>query len=291
MRRMRFRAMGTDVELISDGGAEAEVWEALGAAEREIHRLEGLLSRFRDDSELSILNRERVVAAGPELVDVVALALAGRESTGGRFDPTVHDAVVAAGYDRSFDLIDRDAPGGHPVDPSCCGGSVRVDRAAGSISLAPGVRLDLGGIAKGYSADRVSGMLGEVAPCLVNIGGDLAVRGVPAQGAWAVAVETTAGTTSLSLESGAMATSGRDRRRWRRGGAEVHHVIDPRTACPADTDLVRATTVSSSAAWAEVLATAFLVVGADAAAREAEALGVPSVLVSEDETVFAGGLA
>ncbi len=290
MRRLRFRAMGTDVEMISDGAAEAESWEGLEAAEREIRRLEGLLSRFLPDSELSLLNREGAIVAGPELVEVVALALTGRESTGGRFDPTVHDAVVAAGYDRSFDLMDRDGPGGTPPGPLGCGGRLSVDRATGEIRLEPGARLDLGGIAKGYSADRVSDLLCAAGPCLVNVGGDLAVRGVPSDGAWAVGVETSDGTMSLSLESGAMATSGRDRRRWRRGGADLHHVIDPRTARPSATDLVRATVVSSSAAWAEVLATAFLVAGSDAAEREAEVLGVPCVLVREDATLCAGGL-
>ena len=290
MRRLRFRAMGTDVELISDGAAEAESWEALEAAEREIRRLEGLLSRFLPDSELSRLNREGAIVAGPELVEVVTLALAGRESTGGRFDPTVHDAVVAAGYDRSFDLMDRDGPGEAPPGPLACGGRLSVDRAAREIRLEPGARLDLGGIAKGYSADRVSDLLRAAGPCLVNVGGDLAVRGVPRDGTWAVGVETSDGTMSLSLESGAMATSGRDRRRWTRGGADLHHVIDPRTARPAATDLLRATVVSSSAAWAEVLATAFLVAGCDAAGREAEVLGVPCVLVREDATLCAGGL-
>ena len=290
--RLRFRAMGTDVELIVESRSEGDSFAPLEEAGEEIRRLEGLLSRFRPDSELSRLNDTGSIVAGPELIEVVELALAGRESTGGRFDPTVYDAVIAAGYDRSFDAMELDGPADEEAAPPArCGGGVDLDRETRTITLEPGVRLDLGGIAKGYSADRVSDMLAPAGPCLVNIGGDLAVRGVPEAGAWAIAVETTTETLSLSLEGGAMATSGRDRRRWRRGGEESHHVIDPRSGRPARTDLVRATVVASSAAWAEVLATGFLVAGAEAAAREADALGVPCVLVGDDETVRAGGLA
>lgn len=291
IRRRGFRAMGTDVELLIDSDSDAESGEGLQVAEWEIRRLEDLFSRFRPDSELSRLNRTGGIVAGPELVEVTELALTGRESTGGRFDPTVHDAVVAAGYDRSFELMDPDVGGRRDRTPAGCGGGVHLDRSTGAISLAPGARLDLGGIAKGYSADRVSDLLSAYGPCLVNVGGDLATRGVPEDGAWAVGVETPERTLSLALERGAMATSGRDRRRWRSGGEAVHHVIDPSTARPADTDLLRVTVVAGSAAWAEVLATGFLVAGAEAAEREADALGVPCLLVTEGGAgVMAGGL-
>jgi len=292
IRRRAFRAMGTDVELLIDSDSDARSGDGLEAAEREIRRLEGLFSRFLPDSELSVLNRTGALVAGPEMAEVVGLALDGRETTGGRFDPTVHDAVVAAGYDRSFDEMDLDAADGPPAAPARCGGGVSLDRDTGMIALDPGVRLDLGGIAKGYCADHVAGILSAWGSCLVNIGGDLAAHGVPEDGAWAVAVETSEETLSLSLERGAMATSGRDRRRWRRDGAEAHHVIDPRTALPAETDLLRVTVIAGSAAWAEVLATGFLLAGADAAEREADALGVPCVLVPEGgATRRAGGLA
>ncbi len=291
IRRRGFRAMGTDVELLVDSDSDADSGEGLQAAEHEIRRLEGLLSRFRPDSDLSRLNRAGALIACPELAEVTELALAGRESTGGRFDPTVHDAVVAAGYDRSFELMEPDVPGPGDGRTARCGGGVRLDRPTGVISLDPGARLDLGGIAKGYAADRVSDLLSGYGPCLVNVGGDLATRGVPADGAWAVGVETPEGTLSLSLERGAMATSGRDRRRWRCDGDAAHHVIDPATARPSDTDLLRVTVVASSAAWAEVLATGFLVAGAEAAEMEADALGVPCLLVTDSgDSIRAGGL-
>ena len=95
-------------------------------------------------------------------------------------------------------------------------------------------------------------MLGAAGPALVNAGGDVAVHG----GTWPVGVETADGCLTLELSSGALATSGRDRRRWRRNGRELHHLIDPKTGTPSDSDLLRLTVVASDAVEAEVWAKA-----------------------------------
>ena len=257
--------------------------DALDAAEEEFHRLEALLSRFRDDSELSRLNRDGSLEAGPDLLRVVELALAARDRTGGRFDPTVHDAVVAAGYDRSFEDI---VPESHVrcQAPAVAGGAVSV--RGSRIVLDPGVHLDLGGIGKGYAAERAAELLALAGPCLVNAGGDVATRG----GAWPIGVETAAEPLTLELRGAALATSGRDRRRWRRGGRELHHLIDPRTGAPAETDLLRVTVVAPDAVEAEVAAKALFLAGADAAAAEADAAGLAAVLVTDDRTLLTGGL-
>jgi thiamine biosynthesis lipoprotein len=276
----RFRAMGTDIELFVDA-VEAE--DALDEAEAKFHRLESLLSRFRPDSELSRLNEAGTIEAGEELREVVALALDARERTEGRFDPTVHDALVAAGYDRSFELVPPESPSAGAA--TACGGAVRVGGTR--IELGPGVRLDLGGIGKGYAAERAARLLAAAGPCLVNAGGDIAIRG----GAWPVGLETGDGKLTLELSSGALATSGRDRRRWRRNGQELHHLIDPATGVPADRDLLRVTLVGPDAVEAEVWAKALFLAGADAAAGEADLLGFPCVLVTADgRTRLAGGL-
>jgi thiamine biosynthesis lipoprotein len=232
MERRTFRAMGTEIELIGDGGFDL--------AESEFHRLESIMTRFRDDSELSRLNRDGELDASPDLVRVVELALDARERTAGRFDPTVHDALVAAGYDRTFaELTDGKLGEGRR-------GGGDVDVSGERIVLGRGVRLDLGGIGKGYAAERAAELLALAGPCLVNAGGDIAVRG----GAWRVGVED----ATLELSSGGLATSGRDRRRWLRGGREQHHLIDPQTGRPAETELLRVTVVAGDAVEAEVQA-------------------------------------
>ena len=191
MEARRFRAMGTDIELLVDA---AEAGEALAAAEEEFHRLEAILSRFRPESELSRLNEAGSLEAGPELREVVALALEAREETGGRFDPTVHDAVVSAGYDRSFEQVPQN--GTAVVVGSSCGGSVRVDGRR--IELDAQVRLDFGGIGKGYAAVRAARLLGAAGPALVNAGGDVAVNG----GTWPVGVETADGSAHARARLG-----------------------------------------------------------------------------------------
>jgi FAD:protein FMN transferase len=281
IERRAFRAMGTEIELLVEA---QDATDALSAAEAEFHRLEAILSRFRSDSELSRLNSAGRLDAGPDLVRVTELALAARDRTAGRFDPTVHDAVVAAGYDRTFESIALDGPDAED-EPSVCGGLVSVTREG--IELADGVRLDFGGIGKGYAADRAAEVLATAGPCLVNAGGDIAVR----DGAWPVAVQTGDGSLTLELTSGGLATSGRDRRRWRRGGRELHHLIDPATGTPAAGDLLRATVIASDAVTAEVWAKALFLAGGDAGAAEADVLRLPSVFVATDgSTRLAGGL-
>ncbi len=285
----RFRGMGTSMELLLDVPESPAAREALAAARGEIERLEGLLSRFRSDSELSRLNRERRMRIGPDLARVLAQGLRLRRRTGGRFDPTVGRAVVAAGYDRSFeDLGDDPRPVGRPV---VGGGVVVLDTGWGWAALGPGVDLDLGAIAKGDAADRACAILSEAGPCLVNAGGDLVASGPRAEGAWPVGLQTPGGELVLNLERGALATSGTDRRRWERGGRTFHHAIEPRLGRSAPTDLVRATAVAATGAEADALATALLVAGALEAGRLADAWGVPAALVAESgELTLVGGL-
>ena len=275
MLKRTFRAMGTDVELLLDAAPGERAEGALDRAEAEFERLEQVMSRFRDDSELSRLNRDGMIAgASPDLVRVVGMALAAREATDGRFDPTVHDAVVAAGYDRTFDDLAPDATEDEAIREPRCGGRVLVEGS--TIELEPGFRLDLGGIGKGYAVDRVADLLEIVGPCLVNAGGDLAVRG----GSWPVGVTDE---VTLELTRGGLATSGRDRRSWIRNGEARHHLIDPATGRPATDTPIRVTVVAGSAAAAEVAAkTAFL----------GGTIDLPRVTVTATgHTVLEGGLA
>lgn len=289
MQTHAFRAMGTDVEFLVESRMSED--DAFARVEEEFRRLESLFTRFDDDSELSRLNRAGSLEVCSELVEVTELAIDARRRTGGRFDPTVHDALVAAGYDRTFAEIDTDNPR-VGESPCRCGGYVAVDRLRSRVQLGNGVHLDLGGIAKGYAVDRACDLLMSRGPCLVNAGGDLAVRGLPPQGTWAVEVETASGGLTLGLDSGALATSGTDRRSWRRGGDELHHLIDPSSGRPAESDLLRVTVAAKSAVEAEVHAKALYLVGAEPASAEADQLGLPCVLVTRDGNVLtAGGIA
>jgi len=279
-----FPAMGTEVELFLD--ADERSAGLLAEAEAEFLRFEALFSRFRPDSELSLLNAERTRQVGPELLELVQLALGARERTEGRFDPTVHDALVAWGYDRTFELVDASVV--PDATPAPCAGDVEVDLSESRISLGAGASLDLGGIAKGWAADRALGRLAPAGPALVNAGGDVSCS----DGVWHVGVETPAGHLTLELTHGGLATSGRDRRRWQQGDREAHHLIDPATGAPAAGDILTATAVAPTATQAEVEAKSLFLAGDVArAAAEADESGVPAVLVTRSGDVrLAGGL-
>ncbi len=288
-QRHRFATMGVTVELLLDTGRDAG--SAFDAAEHEFRRLDSVFSRFDASSELSRLNRLGTLRCSPELVEVTRLALRARESTAGRFDPTVHDALVEAGYDRTFlDLLDD--VGGPERSSRPCGGDVRIDEEDGVVSLAPGTRIDLGGIVKGYAAECACDVLAGLGPCLANAAGDIAVRGVPGAGTWTVQVDTPQAPVVLGLRHGGLATSGRDYRRWRQNGEERHHLIDPFTGTPSTSDLLTVTVVGADAVEAEVHAKALFLAGEAAAAAEADRLALPCLLVTSDaRVVMAGGLA
>jgi thiamine biosynthesis lipoprotein len=159
------------------------------------------------------------------------------------------------------------------------------------VELDPGTRLDLGGLAKGYAVDRAVELLSRYGACLVNAGGDLAVGGGPVATVWPVSVPTPDAPLTIGVRSGGLATSGRDKRRWRRDGAEQHHLIDPITGLPAESDLLRVSVAAPSAVEAEVLAKWLFIAGEDEAAARADAMAAPSVLVTADGRVrLAGGL-
>ena len=159
MERRTFHAMGTEMELLVDAD---DAVAAIDAAEAEFHRLEALLSRFRDDSELSRLNRDGSIEAGPDLLRVVELALAAREQDRRPLRP---DRPRRRRRGRIRPVLRRHRSGEHTSDAgpaAVAGGGVSVDGVR--IVLDPGVRIDLGGIGKGYAAERAAELLGPRRP-------------------------------------------------------------------------------------------------------------------------------
>jgi len=266
----RGETMGTHAQVVVD----AEHAALLDLIEPRLHDWNRRWSRFRPDSEISALNTGNgAVVVSPDTATLLALAVDAWRFTDGRFDPTVHDAVVAAGYDRPF----RDGPG-PASDPRPVPGveGVSVDTESGLVSTPPGLRFDLGGIAKGHAADLLvaellaSGATGAAAA----IGGDTAVGGqCPFARAWPIHVDGHAEPVA-HLERGGFCLSTTARRRWRTEVGDAHHIIDPGTARPATTDAETAAVAASTAATAEVVATALIVEGPSAGAARLERMGL-----------------
>ncbi len=270
--------MGSDCHLVVVGGSPALVDRALD----RIEQLEGLWSRFRPDSEISRLNAcaGQPLRVSADTVELVERATAAWRLSGGAFDPTVLGPMLRAGYDRSFcDLDDRRPDDRRPdeprLDPSLLGigaADIRID--GDLVALPHGTGFDPGGIGKGLAADLVvSELLGAgAAGACVNLGGDVRVAGVGPNGdgaSWTVGVwhpHHRDPVVRIGLAGGAVATSTTLLRRWRSGdergdGRDRHHLIDPRSGLPSDTDLDLATVVAAEAWVAEVLAKSVILRG------------------------------
>ena len=275
--------MGTTAMVVVDGPPAL-----LDHAEAIVRACERRWTRFDPDSELSQLNRSagRPVLLPRDTFELVAAAVRSAALTNGRFDPTVARAMVANGYDRSFERASLRRTEAVSV-PGCA--EIDVDDALGAVTLPPGVTLDLGGIGKGHTADLVADELLEAGArgVLVDLGGDVRVAGDAPDGrAWRVAVEDPfdAGRdlVELSIAAGAVATSSVRRRRWRDGDEELHHVVDPSTGQPAKTALASVTVLAASASWAEVTAKAALIAGPDDAPRVVEDAGATGLFVGRE---------
>jgi len=203
------------------------------------------------------------VAIDERLERALQAALRIRTDTAGRFDPTVLPALIAAGYDRSFEQLEerprRTAEGWRA--------GAQVDLSPGRARIERGAAVDLGGIGKGFSAAltlvAMRAAWPDVPGAIVDLGGDIAASGLPPdRGPWRIAVADPSGRRptlgTLLLDEGAVATSGRNARRF--GPARsLHHLIDPTTGAPAWAGPLAVTVVARDAAVAEGHATALAI--------------------------------
>jgi FAD:protein FMN transferase len=274
----RTRAMGSTAHIVlGDAPAGLETW-----ALAEIELLEQCWSRFRSDSELASLHTRTGALVEVSARMLLALTCADElhRATGGRFDPTIRDALERAGYDRSFEQVPTaggPTSGGADLGPAPGFGRVEIDVATSSVRVPPGVRLDLGGLGKGLAADLVTrGLVDRGArSALVSLGGDMRARGEAPDDGWHIPVEHPLDATRVAfvrrLTGGALVSSTRRIRSWKRSDRQYHHIIDPRTGDSARTEIVAVVAEAAEAWWAEGIAKAIMIAGVNdglALARE-----------------------
>ena len=270
--RHTFPAMGSTVELVLVGGSPSQAKEAFALAQRLAGEWERTFSRFRADSELSHLNASSGVAVPVStlLYAAVDAAIAAATRTGGLFDPTVLPSLTALGYDRTFREIPEDDGTAVDVSPSPGVSVIALDPERRTVMLPAGVQLDLGGIVKGLYADVLASSLSDWPGGAVSAGGDVRVWGISPDGhRWSIGVEDPDSperdlATVLVTDCG-VATSGTNRRSWRRAGRLVHHLIDPRTGWPAESSFRAVTAIAPTATNAEIASLALFVGGLTAA--------------------------
>ena len=229
----------------------------LHMAENQVRELAARLTRFDRSSELSKFNEAAGawVAISPELEALFRESLRAFEMSAGLVNVAVLPAMVAIGYTRSL----ADGPTQPSPHLACSAPPLPevLEVAIGRARLSPNAGIDLGGIAKGWMADRLCEKLGGNA--LVNLGGDLCAHGPGPDGqGWPVGL----GATTVMLDDHGAATSSVLRRRW---GEGLHHVIDPRTGLPAQSGLAEVSVVTRGAVDAEIVAKAALIAGPDLA--------------------------
>lgn len=261
-RQASFAAFTTTIELIGVDVSQREMDAALDYGQALAEEWNRTFSRFRIDSEISQLNARSgaITRVSDDLYWMIACARDAWMSTGGRFDPTVLPMLEAAGYDRDITLISASTVTGADSVPAPGMGQVILDSRAATVQLPPGVRIDLGGIAKGAYVDRLATALMTWSGGCVNAGGDLRVWGLSPSGPhWLVGIEDprNLGANLLTAEihdarAGCVATSTTVKRRWPTLTGSAHHLIDPATGAPVRNPLLSCSVLASTVVQAEI---------------------------------------
>lgn len=280
---LAFRAMNTDFLVAGVPAGAAEEVKALVAL------AETTFSRFSPTSEISRLNQTAPAwtAVTSLTYDLLVDAAEAYHATGGLFNPFLAETMRTIGYDQSFEALTpvKNRSGINTciaqkqdlfASPLPLPEHLEFDFATQSIKVATGATIDLGGIAKGWIAQRAANRLiaSGIKQGLIDAGGDVVLWGSePMQGSWGVGVghplAEDQDIADLWLEGlTAIATSSIVKRRWQRSGElSAHHILDPRTGSPACSDLLQATVIGRDLVVAEQYTKLLIILGSAAGSR------------------------
>lgn len=279
--------MGTRcaVELWSEDLPKAEA--AIASVFDDMRRIDALMSTWKPETQLSIVNRDagkRAVVVDQELFDLVRIALDYSRETGGAFDIT----YASVGY--LYDFKKGVHPGRAAIAAALPGVNythVKLDPKRRTIRfMRPGMRIDLGGIAKGYAVDRGIDILRRAGfeRAMVNSGGDTRIIGDRFGKPWIVGLrnpdDESKSFLRIPLTDAAISTSGDYERYFDEGGVRYHHIIDPKTGDSARL-LRSATVIGPTALRTDGLSTSVFVLGPQAGIDLINRLeGVDAVVVT-----------
>lgn len=294
-------------EAIMGTRVSVEVWHedpaaaaaAIEAVIAEMRRIDALMSHYKPESQLSRINRD--AAAGPvhvdrELAELIVRALEFSELSGGAFDIT----YASVGY--LYDYREHRHPTDAEIEaalPAINWRHVVVDREASTVRfLKPGVRIDLGGIAKGYAVDRCIALLRArgITNASVSAGGDSRLLGDRRGRPWIVGIrhpdDRERVIARIPLEDAAISTSGDYERYFDEDGVRYHHIINPRTGRSA-TGVRSVTVIGPDATLTEGLTKSVFILGPERglALMEAQADADAVVVTSDGKVHYSKGLA
>ena len=245
-------------------GAKAQ--EAVDEAEAEIQRLDELLSTGNEESEIAQLNQNKSATLSEDAGYLVERALELNKETGGAFDIAIYPVMEAWGFPtQNYQVPTADTL--ESLLKLADASQIIYDENSRKISFGrEGMKIDLGGIAKGYTSSRIMDIYKEnnISSGLVNLGGNVQALGTKPDGSkWRVAVQSPDDTEDylgiLSVEDKAVITSGGYERYFEQDGKTYHHIIDPKTGYPAENGLTSVTVVSEDGTLADGLSTSLFI--------------------------------
>jgi FAD:protein FMN transferase len=284
--------MGSPLRLSLVGGSARDAARAWAVVRDDVEQTEASISRWRERSGLTQLNRAAGtgwVAVDRRLSAMLAASARAQRISGGRFDPRVIARLEALGERAGVRL--PEPPGAGPAGSKA--GWLLLDPRRAMARLA--VPVDSGGIGKGLAlrwalaAVRHAGLVRS--GLLLEAGGDIVTRGeAPQGGAWQIGVEDPSGSSQplavIAATHAAVATSSVAVRRWMTAdGRAVHHLIDPRTGEPGGDGLTAVTVVAADPAWAEVWSKTLFLAGRQGVGDEARRRGLAAWWVEADGTL------
>ncbi len=271
-------AMGSSLDIKVIGEDAVALDAAMDAAIAEIQRIEDMMTSWRP-SPLTRLNEQAgkgPTKVPPELAQIIARGQAMGELTGGAFDIT----FAGVGKLWSFKKGSRRMPGKAELAAALQHVDyrrIKVDAQANTVEIPAGMRIGLGGIAKGYAVDRAMAVLlkHKVEHGIVNAGGDLKVLGKKQGESWEIAIkhprDRQRAMAVLKLSNTCLVSSGDYERFFEVDGKRYHHILDPRTGYPAQ-GCISASVLAQNAEQADALATALCVLGPDKGLQMIESL-------------------
>lgn len=267
-------------------GLMDEIWDACA-------RYEYMLSRTIDTSDVSRINgaKGKTVTVDPETWEILRRAKEISAMTDGAFSVTIAPVTALwtfTGVETNTIPTDEKRMAVLPlVDDQ------KIQLGEGyTVTLPAGMQIDLGGIAKGYIADKVAELIRNTGCAgLISLGGNVYTVGRKPDGSkFSVGVrdpESTSGYLGVIYTGdGTVVTSGTYERGFNFGGVRYHHILDPKTGWPSQSDLVSATFVMESSMTADALATACIVIGSEKSLELAKSLGLDALFIRKDGTVL-----
>ncbi len=285
--------MGTIFDITALGGDEKALEEAARKAFDEIKRIDALMSRYKEASEVSQVNKNAGIApvkVGAELIEVLKEGRKVSELSDGAFDVTIGPLSNLWAFDEEKKVV----PSQEKIEELrklVDYRKIKIDEAASTVYLEDkGMMIDVGGIAKGYSLAKGVKIFEDagIKNIIINAGGNLNLKGGKSGRPWRIGIQDPRDESKLigklNVTDISIATSGDYQRFFIKDGIRYHHILDPKTGYPAK-GVISATVIGKSKTSMDGFSSAIFILGAEKGAALMKKIGAEGIMVTEDGTV------